>query len=135
MIAQITIYQQDELTEDEVVTSVISQLQPTVIAVIRATVESAGVNVANPEGLVQTIFVELRPVVLQSVETSLQSSSSPVSFDAQSLTERILIKLTPFVREGVQQELIARSRQVHDPNVSIDTLAVDCTQGPFLFNS
>ena len=112
MIAQITIYQQDELTEDEVVTSVISQLQPTVIAVIRATVESAGVNVANPEGLVQTIFVELRPVVLQSVETSLQSSSSPVSFDAQSLTERILIELTPFVREGVQQELIARSRQI-----------------------
>jgi hypothetical protein len=42
-----------ELTEDDVVSSVISELRPTVIAVIRATVESAGVNLGNPESLVK----------------------------------------------------------------------------------
>jgi hypothetical protein len=39
-------------------------------------------------------------------------ASSSASFDALSLTERILVELTPFVREGVQQELIARTEQV-----------------------
>jgi hypothetical protein len=73
----------------------------------RATVESAGVNVADPEGLVRTIIFELRPVVLASVE-----SASSGGLDAAALADRILLQLTPFVREGVQKELIARNKQV-----------------------
>jgi hypothetical protein len=40
----------------------------------------------------QTIIVELKPVVLQSVESALASaSSSAASFNAGRLTDRILV--------------------------------------------
>merc|ERR1719365_195810 len=81
----------------------------TIISVISQTV--AGSNDASlndPEALVQTIIIQLQPVVLNAVQDALRVNS--VSLNAQSLTQKIIIEITPFVRQGVTQEIEAKRR-------------------------
>lgn len=51
----------------------------------------------------------MRPVVLQAVRTALKTS--PYKLDAQKLSVRIIIELTPFVETGVEQQVQAVKEQ------------------------
>jgi len=98
-----------QVSEAQVVELVISQLRETIISVISQTV--AGSNDASlndPEALVQTIIIQLQPVVLNAVQDALRVNS--VSLNAQSLTQKIIIEITPFVRTGVTQQIEAKRR-------------------------
>merc|ERR1711963_1168020 len=95
----------NSLSEDEVVRIIINDLKPTVIKVVRATVSSTQVDLSNPEGLIKTILTQLRPVVLNEVQKALSTSTVAGNLNANSLTERIILRLTPFVRQALEQEV------------------------------
>jgi len=95
----------NSLSEDEVVRIIINDLKPTVIKVVRATVSSTQVDLSNPEGLIKTILTQLRPVVLNEVQKALSTSTVAGNLNANSLTERIILELTPFVRQALEQEV------------------------------
>merc|ERR1719414_2666103 len=103
--AEVQKLQANTLSEDEVVRIIINDLKPTVIKVVRATVGSAQVDLTNPEALLQTILVQLRPVVLNEVQRALSTSTVAGNLNANSLTERIILELTPFVRQALQEEV------------------------------
>jgi len=96
------------ITEAEVVELVINQLRDTIITVIRQTVAgSSDASLNDPEGLVQTIIIQLNPVVLSSVQNALAQNPN-TGLNAQSLTQEIVIEITPFVRSGVTQQIEAQ---------------------------
>ena len=76
------------------------------IRVVQATVSSAGVDTSDTRKLLETILVQLRPVVLNEVRNALRTSTYPL--DAQSLTIRIIKNLRPFVAEALKKELAKR---------------------------
>ena len=55
--------QGNRLTAEEVVRMVITQLRPTAIKIVRATVLQANVDLSNYDNLVETILIQLKPVV------------------------------------------------------------------------
>jgi len=59
----------------------------------------------NPNGLVDTIVDQLRPVVLQAVRTAITSSAAAGNLNAEDLTGKILVQLRPFVLEGVTKQI------------------------------
>ena len=89
--------------EDKVVKQVTSDLKPTVIRIIQVTVSSSGVDLSNVESLLETILTQLRPVVLKEVNVALKSSS--YALNANSLAERIVLTLRPFVLEALRKEV------------------------------
>merc|ERR1711953_1268443 len=95
----------NSLSEDQVVRIIINDLKPTVIKVVRATVSSTQVDLTNPDGLLRTILNQLRPVVLNEVQKALSTSTVAGNINANSLTERIILELTPFVRQALQEEV------------------------------
>merc|ERR1711997_650199 len=97
---------QVENLENKVVRQVTTELRPTVIQVVQATVSSAGVDTSDIGKLLETILVQLRPVVLNEVRNALRTSTYPL--DAQSLTIRIIKNLRPFVAEALKKELAKR---------------------------
>ena len=94
----------NSLSEDQVVRIIINDLKPTVIKVVRATVSSKD-DLTNPDGLLRTILNQLRPVVLNEVQKALSTSTVAGNINANSLTERIILELTPFVRQALQEEV------------------------------
>merc|ERR1712079_73492 len=91
--------------ENSVVKQVTTELRPTVIQVVQATVSSAGIDTSDIGKLLETILVQLRPVVLGEVRNALKTSTYPL--DAQSLTVRIVKELRPFVSEALKKEIAA----------------------------
>merc|ERR1712079_899905 len=91
--------------ENSVVKQVTTELRPTVIQVVQATVSSAGIDTSDIGKLLETILVQLRPVVLGEVRNALRTSTYPL--DAQSLTVRIVKELRPFVSEALKKEIAA----------------------------
>merc|ERR1712051_1088496 len=89
--------------ENQVVKQVTTELRPTVIQVVQATTSSAGIDTSDVGKLLETILVQLRPVVLNEVRNALKTSTYPL--DAQSLTVRIVKELRPFVSEALKKEL------------------------------
>jgi len=89
--------------ESQVVKQVTTELKPTVIQVVQATTQSAGIDTSDAAKLLETILVQLRPVVLNEVRNALKTSDYPL--DAQSLTVRIVKELRPFVSEALKKEL------------------------------
>merc|ERR1712213_279510 len=83
----------------------VEKLKANVIKVVRATVSSTQVDLSNPEGLIKTILTQLRPVVLNEVQKALSTSTVAGNLNANSLTERIILELTPFVRQALEQEV------------------------------
>ena len=73
------------------------------IRVVQATVSSAGIDTSDASKLLETILIQLRPVVLNEVRLALQTSAYPL--DAQSLTIRIIKNLRPFVAQALKREL------------------------------
>ena len=51
------------LTAEEVVLQVSTELKPTIIQIIRTTVESSNVDLSNYGNLVEVILTQLKPVV------------------------------------------------------------------------
>merc|ERR1711988_2020447 len=89
--------------ENEVVEQVITELKPTVIRIIQATVSSSEVDLSNIQDLLETILTQLRPVVLAEVNNALQSST--YQLNADSLTDRIVAELRPFVLQALKAEV------------------------------
>merc|ERR1719384_2244852 len=89
--------------ENEVVEQVITELKPTVIRIIQATVSSSEVDLSNIQDLLETILTQLRPVVLAEVNNALQSST--YQLNAESLTDRIVTELRPFVLQALKAEV------------------------------
>jgi len=98
--------------EDRVVTQVITDLKPTVIRIVQATVSSSNVDIGNTNQLIETIIVQLRPVVLREVQNAL--ATSPYPLNAQTLTERIVVQLRPFVGQALEQEVAKLTSQVQN---------------------
>merc|ERR1711981_1351522 len=97
------IEQENRVTPEEIVDNVIAQLKPVTIKVIRQTVTSSNANIDDEEALVQTIVSQLRPVVFAQVSAAIKANNA--NYDAQDLTNRIIARLTPFIREGVRKEV------------------------------
>jgi len=95
--------------ENQVVQQVTTELRPTVIQVVQATVTSAGVDTSDSSKLLETILLQLNPVVLNEVRNALRTSSYPLN--AQSLTVRIVKNLRPFVDEALKKELARVSQK------------------------
>jgi len=94
---------ENRLTPEQIVDKVIAQLKPITIKVIRKTVTDSNANIDDEEALVQTIVSQLRPVVFAQVSAAIKANNA--NYDAQDLTNRIIIRLTPFIREGVRKEV------------------------------
>jgi len=101
---------QVENLENQVVKQVTTELRPTVIQVVQATVSSSSVDTSDSSKLLETILVQLRPVVLNEVRNSLKTSTYPL--DSQSLTIRIVKNLRPFVAEALKNELAKVTKKV-----------------------
>merc|ERR1712045_445680 len=78
--------------------------EPSVIKVIESVVGASGVDLDNPQSLVELIIAQLRPVIFQTVIKALKTSPYQ-NIDPQKLTVRIIIELTPFVETGVQNQV------------------------------
>ena len=76
-------------------------------------VGASGVDLNNPQQLVELIIKQLRPVIFNAVIKALKSSPYK-NIDPQKLTVRIIIELTPFVESGVQQQVQAVTAQNDD---------------------
>merc|ERR1712018_474277 len=95
---------ENRVTPEEIVDNVIAQLKPITIKVIRQTVHGKnGVNIDDEEGLVQTIVSQLRPVVFAQVSAAITTNKA--NYDAQSISNQIVSRLIPFIREGVRREV------------------------------
>merc|ERR1712241_866251 len=95
---------ENRVTPEEIVDNVIAQLKPITIKVIRQTVHGKnGVNIDDEEGLVQTIVSQLRPVVFAQVSAAITANKA--NYDAQSISNQIVTRLIPFIREGVRREV------------------------------
>merc|ERR1712156_767400 len=102
--------------ENSVVKQVTTELRPTVIQVVQATVSSAGIDTSDIGKLLETILVQLRPVVLNEVRNALKTSTYPLN--AQSLTVRIVKELRPFVSEALKKELAEKERNAAQQVIS-----------------
>merc|ERR1711990_1264727 len=107
---------QVENLENQVVKQVTTELRPTVIQVVQATVSSSSVDTSDSSKLLETILVQLRPVVLNEVRNSLKTSTYPL--DSQSLTIRIVKNLRPFVAEALKNELAKVTQKVSNQVVN-----------------
>merc|ERR1712183_95453 len=93
----------------QVTTQVVTDLESNIVDVIKQTVSADGVDLDDTRSLVQLIIERLRPVIFEAVKKALQSSAFEI--DANDLTIRIIIEITPFVETGVQQEVIKQKEQ------------------------
>merc|ERR1712012_87132 len=95
------------LTVEEVVERVLKDLSPTVVTVVRATVQGSDrFDLSSVEArakLVVQILNQLRPVVFQIVTEVLQITSTTY-LDAGELTETIMVQLRPVIEIGVNDE-------------------------------
>merc|ERR1712079_616174 len=95
------------LTVEEVVERVLKDLSPTVVTVVRATVQGSNrFDLSSQESraqIVVQILNQLRPVVFQIVTEVLEITSTTY-LDAEELTNTIMIRLTPIIEVGVNEE-------------------------------
>ena len=66
-------------------------------------------DTSDSSKLLETILLQLNPVVLNEVRNALRTSSYPLN--AQSLTVRIVKNLRPFVDEALKKELARVSQK------------------------
>merc|ERR1712004_657492 len=95
--------------EGQVVNQVKESLDSSVQTVIKNTMGQSQINLDDPNGIVEQIIRQLRPVVFNAVSVALKSS--PYKLDAEKLTVRIIIEITPSIESGVQAEVEAVKAQ------------------------
>ena len=98
---------QQQATASKIVTSVIQDLRPIIIRIIRESVRNYKGDLSKYGNLVETILTQLRPVVLAEVRRALATSTDPghTHLKADDLTEKIMLRLRGFVEEGVQEQV------------------------------
>ena len=84
--------------------------------VVQATVSSTTSDTSDTSKLLETILVQLNPVVLNEVRNALKTSTYPLN--AQSLTVRIVKELRPFVSEALKKELAEKERNAAQQVIS-----------------
>merc|ERR1712038_1472108 len=104
------------LTAEEVVLQVSTELKPTIIRIIKTTVESSNVDLNNYGNLVEVILTQLKPVVQASVNSAL-STSPHDHLDENDLVAKILIALRPFVEESLRKEIVAHTPKVSEEDI------------------
>ena len=67
---------------------------------------SENVDLSNIDGLLRTILVQLRPVVLNAVNNAMAQSTVAGNINADSLTDRIIREITTFVRLALEEEVL-----------------------------
>merc|ERR1712213_86932 len=99
--------QQQKATAQKIVSSVIQDLRPIIIRIIRESVRNYKGDLSKYGNLVETIMVQLRPVVLAEVRRALAVSTDPGHdhLNAEDLTAKIMLQLRGFVEEGVQEQV------------------------------
>ena len=97
----------DSSIVQEIVIQIITDLESTVISIIKQIVTSANVNLSQTDSLVNTIMIQLRPVVEAAVNNALRTSSYK-NLDAALLINEITLKLRPFVVEALRVEIAAK---------------------------
>ena len=100
---------QTEQVQAQVTTQVVTDLESNIVDVIKQTVSADGVDLDDTRSLVQLIIERLRPVIFEAVKKALQSSAFDI--DANDLTIKIIIEITPFVETEVKQEVIKQKEQ------------------------
>merc|ERR1711981_798503 len=95
---------QEKANADKIVSSVIQDLRPIIVRIIRESVRNYKGDLSQYGNLVESILGQLRPVVLSEVKRAL-STSSYKGLEAEDLTEKIMIQLRPFVVEGVEAQI------------------------------
>merc|ERR1712045_100923 len=98
-----------EQIQAQVTTQVVTDLESNIVDVIKETVSAEGADLDDTKSLVQLIIERLRPAIFEAVKKALQSESFEV--DADDLTIRIIIEITPFVETGVKEEVIKQKEQ------------------------
>merc|ERR1712213_146241 len=94
------------LTIEQVVERVLTDIRPTVIQVIRSTVQGSNVDLSSQAArrqLVQMIIVQMRPVVFKIV-TEVLAETGTNYLDAEELTDMIVVELTPVIEQRVNEE-------------------------------
>merc|ERR1712141_400101 len=91
----------------QIVNSVIQDLRPIIIRIIRESVRNYKGDLSKYGNLVETILTQLRPVVLAEVRRALATSTDPghTHLKADDLTEKIMLRLRGFVEEGVKEQV------------------------------
>merc|ERR1712141_622742 len=98
-----------EVETQKVQSQVVNQVKADLNNVIKQTVTASATNLGNTQGLVSTIIEQLRPVIFQAVKKALEAS--PFDIDAERLTIKIIVEITPFVETGVKEEVIKQKEQ------------------------
>ena len=62
-------------------------------------------DLSNFEVLFETIITALKPVVYTEVDRALASSKYANKIDANALAQKIILEITPYVREALQKEV------------------------------
>ncbi len=104
-----------------VVSKIILELKPSIISIIRATVQASNLDNLDSDNLVKTIIIQLRPVVFAAAENAL-SSSTASGLNPGDLTDQILLEITPFVEEGVRIEIKEQAEQIK-ATISVDQVS------------
>ena len=105
-----------------VVSKIILELKPSIISIIRATVQASNLENLDSDNLVKTIIIQLRPVVFAAAENALSSSTTSSSLNPGDLTDQILLEITPFVEEGVRIEINEQTQQTK-ATISVDQVS------------
>ena len=92
------------VSADDIVSSVIQELKPIMVRIIKQAVQNYEGDLSQYGNLVEAILRQLEPVVLVQVQNAL-ATSSHLGLSAENLTDEIIIRLRPFVEEGVQREI------------------------------
>ena len=68
-------------------------------------ITESSVDLSNFEVLFETIITALKPVVYTEVDRALASSKYANKIDANALAQKIILEITPYVREALQKEV------------------------------
>ena len=95
---------QKKANAGEIVTSVITDLRPIIVRIIKESVRNYKGDLSKYGNLVESILGQLRPVVLAEVKRALETTHYK-GLDAEDLTTKIIAQLRAFVEEGVQEQV------------------------------
>ena len=68
-------------------------------------ITESSVDLSNFEVLFETIITALKPVVYTEVDRALTSSKYANKIDPNTLAQKIILEISPYVREALQKEV------------------------------
>jgi len=102
--------QRPSISVDQVIELVIRQLRVSFESRIRQLVAGYSIDaLGNTDALVQRILRELRAEILSAVQAALTANNA-LSYNAEEITQSILVQITSFVRQLVLQQVELREQ-------------------------